>query len=302
MADDDLTARADSERDDSVADEDPLMPIGMFSTASLVSIKSLRAYHEQGLLVPAVVDPATGYRSYRVSQLVDAQVIKRLRDLDLPLRAVAEVVRARDPRVTRRVVAEHERVMRARLVDLTRVVDELHQAVSRPALQTPAHVRDEPGRHVLAIRRLVEQPGHDRYAAFLAEAYPVLYAGGRRLGVQPTGAAGALYPPTVEGGPEVITAFVPVTGPVVLDDDAIAAGIVNHRSPPTTCAVLTHRGAYATMGDTYRQLGAWVARHARPADLPVCETYVVSTDEATGHLLPDDDLRTEIAWPIERAP
>jgi DNA-binding transcriptional MerR regulator len=39
---------------------DPLMPIGVFSTATLVSIKALRLYHEQGLLVPAWVDPMTG--------------------------------------------------------------------------------------------------------------------------------------------------------------------------------------------------------------------------------------------------
>jgi hypothetical protein len=32
-------------------------------------------------------------------------------------------------------------------------------------------------------------------------------------------------------------------------------------------------------------------------DQPVRELYVVSTDEA-GDLLPDDELRTEIAWPI----
>ncbi|MGL5865462.1 MAG: MerR family transcriptional regulator [Dermatophilaceae bacterium] len=287
-------------RDDSVADDDPLMRIGMFSTASLVSIPALRAYHEQGLLVPDAVDPVTGYRSYRVSQLVDAQVVTRLRDLNLPLRAVAEVVRARDPEVTRRVVAEHELVMRARLADLTRVVDELHEAVSRPAFQTPVHVRDEPSRHLLAIRRQVEQPGHDGYAAFLAGAYPVLHEGSRRLGAELTGASGALYPPKVEGGPELVTAFVPIADPIVLDDDAIAAGLVNQRTAATTCAVLTHRGAYRTMGETYRQLGAWVARHARPADQPVCETYVVSVDDATGRLLPDDDLRTEIAWPIVR--
>lgn len=40
----------------------PLMPIGVFSTASLVSIKSLRRYYEQGLLAPAAIDPSTGYR------------------------------------------------------------------------------------------------------------------------------------------------------------------------------------------------------------------------------------------------
>jgi DNA-binding transcriptional MerR regulator len=277
---------------------DPLMTIGVFSTASLVSIKALRLYHEQGLLVPASIDPSTGYRSYRVSQLVDAQVIKRLRDLDLPLNAVAEVVKARDPDVTRRVIADHEAVMRERLNDLTRLVDELHEAVAQPALQTPAFVRDEPDRHVLAISELVHGPEHDTYAAFLESAYARLWASMLRLGATQVASSGALYPPKIEGDAEIITAFLPIAEPVVLDDHAMADGVTNQLLAGTTCAVLTHRGSYRSMGDTYRQLGAWVVTNARPADLHVRELYVVSADETTGKLLPDDQLRTEIAWPI----
>ncbi|MCC6438908.1 MAG: MerR family DNA-binding transcriptional regulator [Acidimicrobiales bacterium] len=59
------------------------MPIGMFSRASSLSIKALRAYHEQALLVPASVDPRTGYRAYTVAQLADAAIIVRLRALDV---------------------------------------------------------------------------------------------------------------------------------------------------------------------------------------------------------------------------
>lgn len=279
--------------------DDPLMPIGVFSTASMVSIKALRRYHEQGLLVPAAIDPTTGYRSYRVSQLVDAQAIKRLRDLDLPLRAVAEIVRARDPEVTRRLITDHEQVMRERLGDLTRLVDELQEAITRPALQTPAHVRQEPDRHVLAISELVADPGHDSYADMLGRAFSRLWTALQRLGAAPTGPAGALYPPKFDGHDEVITAFMPIAAPVVLDDETLAAGVVNQWLPGTTCAVLTHRGAYRTMFETYRQIGAWVVTNAVPADRPVRELYVVSIDETTGELLPDDELRTEIAWPIE---
>jgi len=59
-----------------------LMSIGMFSRSSLLSIKALRAYHAAGILVPAQIDPATGYRAYLASQLTDAAVLRRLRDLD----------------------------------------------------------------------------------------------------------------------------------------------------------------------------------------------------------------------------
>jgi DNA-binding transcriptional MerR regulator len=91
---------------------DGLMTIGTFSRASLLSVKVLRAYHEAGILVPARVDPATGYRRYHAGQLGDAGVVRRLRSLDLPLDDVREVVRARDPELTRRVLAAHAAAMR----------------------------------------------------------------------------------------------------------------------------------------------------------------------------------------------
>lgn len=47
-----------------VVTESRLLRIGEFSRASWLSIKALRAYHEMGLLVPAEIDPPTGYRSY----------------------------------------------------------------------------------------------------------------------------------------------------------------------------------------------------------------------------------------------
>jgi DNA-binding transcriptional MerR regulator/effector-binding domain-containing protein len=285
-----------------MSEPDPLMSIGVFSTATLVSIKALRLYHEQGLLVPASIDPVTGYRSYRVSQLTDAQVIKRLRDVDVPLAAVAEVVRARDPAVTQRVIAHHQRVMSDRLADLSRLVSELQQIVSEPVLQTPTFARTEPARHALAIVEVVPNPEHDTYAEFLGRAFPRLYAAITRLGSIPASAAGALYPPKVDGDSEVVTAFVPVAEPQVVDDESIADSVINLMLPSVTCAVLTHCGSYRTIGGTYRQLGAWVATNSTVADQPVRELYVVSTDEA-GELLPDRELRTEIAWPIaDRAP
>jgi effector-binding domain-containing protein len=95
----------------------------------------------------------------------------------------------------------------------------------------------------------------------------------------------------------VVTAFVPVGGPLVLDGRSIDDGVINIMLPRTTCAVLTHRGSYRSMGDTYSQLGAWVASNAQVIDQPVRELYIVSTNNE-GNLLPESELRTEIAWPI----
>ena len=65
--------------------------------------------------------------------------------------------------------------------------------------------------------------------------------------------------------------------------------------PGAWVAVLMHPGDYATMGDTYRTLGAWVARNAEPSGERIREWYVVSPlDTET-----PSEWRTEIAWPIK---
>lgn len=45
------------------------LTIGDFSLITHLSIKTLRYYHQAGLLEPAEVDPSTGYRYYRVEQI-----------------------------------------------------------------------------------------------------------------------------------------------------------------------------------------------------------------------------------------
>jgi len=69
-----------------------LVSIGDFSRMTHLSIKALRFYHDQGLLEPARIDPFTGYRFYEPGQVPVAQVIRRFRDLDMPLDQVRAVL------------------------------------------------------------------------------------------------------------------------------------------------------------------------------------------------------------------
>jgi DNA-binding transcriptional MerR regulator len=247
------------------------------------------------LLIPAEIDPATNYRSYRVSQLTDAVVVKRLRDLDLPLKDIAEIVRASDPEITRKVIAEHEREMRARLSDVTRIVDELQLALDRPSFQTPVHIREEPAVHALSFSGFVNAAD---YAAFLGDAYAHLFAAAESVAAIPLGAGSARYPAAVDTVDEPVEAYVPIAEAVPIPAPVQQTGVVLALIPAATCAVATHVGGYDSLGDTYRQIGAWVARHAVNADLPIREHYVVSTDPETLELLPPDQRRTEICWPI----
>ena len=52
--------------------------IGEFSQITGLSVKTLRFYHERGILVPTSVDGATGYPFYDESKVEKARVIMRL--------------------------------------------------------------------------------------------------------------------------------------------------------------------------------------------------------------------------------
>ncbi|MFI1723054.1 MerR family transcriptional regulator [Streptomyces sp. NPDC020489] len=73
---------------------DDLLTIGAFAARSRLSAKALRLYDRLGLLSPAHVDEASGYRYYRAEQAERARLVALLRQLDMPLARIAEVVEA----------------------------------------------------------------------------------------------------------------------------------------------------------------------------------------------------------------
>ena len=77
---------------------DALMPIGEFSERSGLSAKRLRTYAAAGLLVPAAVDPESGYRYYAPGQLREAQAIDALRRADVPLAEIGGLLRDPSPK------------------------------------------------------------------------------------------------------------------------------------------------------------------------------------------------------------
>lgn len=74
-----------------------LMPIGRFAASCRLSIKALRHYDEQKLLIPAYIDPNTGYRYYRRDQAHTAVAISMLRSLDFSVPMIRELLQAEPP-------------------------------------------------------------------------------------------------------------------------------------------------------------------------------------------------------------
>lgn len=72
-------------------DDCKLYRIGLFAGVNRVTIKALRHYDEQGLLVPAYVDLESGYRYYSSSQFADLHQILALKNMGFSLDEIREI-------------------------------------------------------------------------------------------------------------------------------------------------------------------------------------------------------------------
>ncbi|WP_460530179.1 MerR family transcriptional regulator [Flindersiella endophytica] len=134
---------------------DPLLSIGVFSRRSWLSMKALRLYDRLGLLPPADVDPHSGYRRYRESQLFTARLIEMLRRLDMPLNQIAEIVAAPGPEGAAMLTGYWDEVER-RIAAQRYVVDRLTgslQGGDERFGSFQIRVRTAPAQYVLSERR-----------------------------------------------------------------------------------------------------------------------------------------------------
>ena len=102
--------------------DDDLLSIGRFARLAGLSVGALRHYDELDVLRPADIDRFTGYRRYRRAQLESARTIARLRDLEVPLEEIRDVLAMDDPAEQRRRLAVHRARIVARSDRLTRLL------------------------------------------------------------------------------------------------------------------------------------------------------------------------------------
>ena len=266
-----------------------LVTVGDFATLTHVSIKSLQRYHEAGLLAPASVDPFTGYRYYSAEQIPTAQVIRRFRDLGMPVREITAVLQTSDPQRRGALIGEHlDRLeheldrTRAAVVSLRRLLDPESAAGLTVVLPTDSAATAS------AVSDIVELDGVlDWYVGALAE---LERAKGRRVG-SVDDPLGGLY------DNELFTAGRGRAVLYVADDQAQQVGRVRPMEiPAADLAVTVHRGSHDDIDVTYGALGRYVADQAMSVAGPVRERYLVGPRDTEV----EGEWRTEIGSPVLR--
>ena len=93
-----------------------MLKIGAFSKLSLTTVKALRYYEKEGLLLPAKVDAWTGYRFYETMQLEAAAKIKAYRQLDLSIEEIKAIFAGTDVKA---ILAEKAASLQKEREDIT---------------------------------------------------------------------------------------------------------------------------------------------------------------------------------------
>jgi DNA-binding transcriptional MerR regulator len=131
--------------------------IGEFARRSRLSLKALRLYDERGVLVPSRVDQASGYRYYDTAQLEEARLVVMLRQLQLPLAAIKELL-ACDPADAATRIAEHWRHAEAAHDSRRGLADHLVSRLSgKRSVMYEVATREIPERSLLCLKRNVEE-------------------------------------------------------------------------------------------------------------------------------------------------
>ncbi len=262
-----------------------LVPIGRFSAICRLSQKALRLYDEMGLLRPAWVDPDSGYRYYAVAQAVEAERIRLLRSLEVPLEDVAEFLH--DPTGSKLVLDRHRRRLESRLGQLQALLASLAQLEREDAMTYDVRTKEVAPQQIVAIRmrtRLVD------IANEAGRAMGELFGHLGRAGAPPAGPPFSLYHGAPSEDEQVDVEFcVPVSRPMS------GAGRISGRELAGGPAAYTlHCGPYDAVGPVYAALQRWIQEHGHEcADSPR-EIYLVGPQQVRD----PTELRTEIQWPI----
>jgi effector-binding domain-containing protein len=272
-----------------------MFKIGAFSRISQLPVKTLRYYAEIGLLRPARVDEATGYRMYSLDQLPRLYMLLALRDLGFTLEQVAtlmqegvSVEQARGMlRMKRAEIEGRLEEDRDRLSRVGHRLDMIEREGRMPAYEIVIK-RAEPMR-VASIRDVVENYGS--VGALLGELFVAL----GDKGIAPTGPCLAVYYDEEYKERDV---DVEAAVPVGTEAELPAGGRVAIRELPTypEMASLVRPGPYDDFTPAYGELMKWIESNGYRIAGPNREIYL----RGPGENIPPESFVTEIQFPVAK--
>lgn len=142
--------------------DDTLLGIGQVARASGLTVSALRFYAGTSVLLPALVDPATGYRWYQPDQVRTARLIAQLRRVAMPLPDIRQILAADgDAAEIDGVIDRHLRRLEAGLDDAKRVLSTVQHLIADQEEHMPTTTTVPTEALAGAARAVGHAVGHD---------------------------------------------------------------------------------------------------------------------------------------------
>jgi DNA-binding transcriptional MerR regulator len=276
-----------------VTDDVPeaLISTGEFARRSRLSVKALRIYDRLGLLRPAKINQANGYRRYSPSQVRTGQLIGLLRGAALSLPDISRVMA--DLAVGGQVAVEHlDRLLTDidqqhadRKLLIRHIQPTLREGID---LMFPINTRHVAAQRVMSVQRRLHAPETDR---FLTETRALFTS--HLAGAKPTGPFTLIFHGIVDyenDGP-----LEAILGCPADIEPTEAIGIRTEPAHDEAYTTITKaQWAYPAILAAYDAVACSLEATTRPGNRLSCrEVYLAEPDTIN-----DDDPICDIAFPV----
>jgi DNA-binding transcriptional MerR regulator/DNA gyrase inhibitor GyrI len=243
-----------------------MFSIGEFSKLGGLTVKTLRFYHEEGLLVPAFVDPDTGYRYYDERQIETARVIAYFRNLEFSISDIKELLGHADEAGLLDLLERQRSQIKEQIKRLQRTVRSLDQFISEERQgQAMAGILDDVSEKSLEPMLVAGIRMKGRYSE-CGKGFARL---GRGFGRLICGKPLLLHHDSEYKEDDAdFEACLPIRQRKTVE------GATVRELPGVRCVTLVHKGPYDQMGRSYAKVFKWVKERNYKVVPPTREVYL----------------------------
>jgi len=242
--------------------------IGEFSRMTGLTIKTLRFYHEKGVLIPTCTDPNSGYRYYTERQLDRARVVVQLRALEFSLEQIGEILAKCDDESD--LLAQLER-QKAAIVAKTQQYREIAKSLDR-IIRTEREARMASQQSSFGVEEKSLEPmlvAGVRMKGKYSDCGKGFAKIGRSFGRHIAGKPLMLhYDSEYKESDADFEACMPVGKAKEVD------GISVRQIPGGRCISLMHKGPYDSLGRSYAKITSYIKERKFEILMPTREVYI----------------------------
>jgi DNA-binding transcriptional MerR regulator/DNA gyrase inhibitor GyrI len=245
-----------------------MFTIGQFSRITGLTIKTIRLYHEKGLLPPGRIDERTGYRYFNQRNVEQARTIAYLRELAFPLAEIKEILdRFEEEADILTFLVKHRQDIRSRIERLGKIASSLDEIIQK---EQEAKSMFEEGDFTVGEKDLAEvEVAGIRWKGRYSETGKALQQLGKLAGRHIRGKPMNLY---YDGEYREEDADIESCFPV--GEMKKSGALALHRLPAGRCVCLVHKGPYQQLGRSYARIMDYIQSKKYEAQLPMREVYI----------------------------